>query len=120
MTSDRLAVELERAEALVSRAWPGIDLERCDANPPFADLGASAGFGFTRDDPRLRASVYVFDRWGGGQQPGAMLVEMVDGDRYQAAYAVNGALMVFGVVDADSDGGADGLDQLIAAFAGLE
>ena len=112
--------ELQRAEALVGPEWSGLQLEHRPASPRPEDIGAVTGFGLAMADPQLQASVFLFDAWGQGRDAGRALQEMTDGDGYRAATALNGALMLFAVADADDPASVAALDQLIGAFSGME
>lgn len=112
--------ELQRAEALLSAESSGLELHRQDAHPPPDAIGAVDGFGVVMADHGLQASVYLFEAWGAGRDAAAMLEEMTDGDRYRAASALNGALMLLAVAEADDAAAVAALDQLIGAFSGME
>ena len=113
---DTVARELQRGWVLLGLA--DVPLDERDPNPSAEGVGAAAGFGFEVAGSAVQGSVYVFDRWGGGDDVGARLVDLVDGDGYDARYTVNGALLLV-VVGSDAAAG-ETLDALVGAFAGLE
>jgi len=112
--------EMERAAALVSGEWSGLELHRQDAHPSPHAIGAIDGFGLVLAEHGLQASVYLFDGWGAGSDAAASLQEMTDGGRYRAASAQNGALMMLAVAEADDHAAVAALDRLIGAFSGME
>lgn len=112
--------ELDRARALTSAAWTGLDLTPRDPQPSPDAVGAVTGFGLGLESPRLRASVYVFESWGAGQEVGARLEALLDGDPYRAMSLVNGALLLVAICEEPGPEGDAALHRLISAFHGME
>jgi hypothetical protein len=65
-------------------------------------------------------SVYVFEGWSAGAEAGARLTSLVDGGRYRAVSAVNGALLLFAVSEAPGPESESALRALVGAFHGME
>jgi hypothetical protein len=110
--------ELDRAHALISTDWTGLDLVEADLVPTAHDVGALDGFARRLVDPPLRANLYVFDAWGAGAAVGDELCRLVDGDGYHAVSAVNGALLLFAVSEAPGEAGDAALNRLLDRFHG--
>jgi hypothetical protein len=114
------ASEVRRAEALVAPEWSGLSLERRPPQPDPEEIGAVTGFGLAGPDERVRANVYLFERWGQGTEVGTALQEMIDGDGYRAVAATNGRLLLLAVAGEHDAAGLAELNQLVGAFHGYE
>ncbi len=106
--------------ALLAPERIGFTLDTVPLNPAAEKVGALTGIGWLARAPDVRVNIYVFARQEQGIEVGKALQEMVDGDGYYARAAVNGALMFFAVTDTASPEARARLDDLMAAFAGLE
>jgi hypothetical protein len=112
--------ELARGRALTSPEWTGLHLEDAPLRPTPHEIGAVAGFGLASEEPPLRANVYVFDTWSGGDGVGERLRQLVDGGPYRALSAVNGALLLFAVAETDDPAVERVLRRFVGKFHGME
>lgn len=111
---------LHLAATRLAEGESGIASHPVPADPPPEALGALEGFGLAADGADARVSVYLFDRWGGGQEHAADLVRSAEEAGRYGLVGSNGPALIFGVAPAEDFAATLLLGQWCSAFAGRE
>jgi hypothetical protein len=116
-----MAAERRRAVELLAPERTGVPLHEVAVNPPPEALGALTGMSWDTDAPEVRVTVHLFADQEQALRVGTALVEMLDGEVYEAQALINGTWLLVVIARRDPPHAAERrarVQQLISAFDG--